>query len=85
MSPCIHIDLGDGTFAHAIVRVSKQEVCGFCHARLHSKLCDYPTGKGKTCDRKMCDRCATSVGEDLDYCPTHQHARPNQAQLPFGS
>jgi RNA polymerase subunit RPABC4/transcription elongation factor Spt4 len=31
-----------------------------------------------TCDRKMCDRCATSVGEDKDYCPNH-----NQARLPW--
>ena len=42
--------------------------------RRSTKLCDYPLrGKkqGKTCDAPLCDRCATSVGKNLDYCCVH--------------
>jgi hypothetical protein len=42
------------------------------------KLCDFPlTGPktGTTCDKPICDRCATSVGENLDYCRVHAGKR----------
>lgn len=42
--------------------------------KIHTTLCDYPLEgpkAGTTCDRKMCDSCATSVGPDRDYCPAH--------------
>jgi hypothetical protein len=44
-------------------------------------LCDYPVtrrGLSKTCDRRVCQRCAAHVGTDLDYCPPH--ARVHQAE-----
>jgi hypothetical protein len=37
-------------------------------------LCDYPIGKGKTCDLNLCDRCKRSIGEDRDLCLVH-HAQ----------
>lgn len=43
--------------------------CHFCKDR-HTKLCDFPLKFG-TCDKRMCVNHATSVGEDLDYCPDH--------------
>jgi len=39
-----------------------------------SKLCDYPVvrnGQPGTCDAKICDRCATNVGPDKDFCRPH--------------
>ncbi len=42
--------------------------------RSHTKLCDFPlkgAKAGKTCDAKLCDRCAVRVGKDTDYCPAH--------------
>lgn len=39
--------------------------------RWATTLCDFPVGEGKTCDRPMCKRHATSVGPDRDYCPAH--------------
>ena len=58
--------------------------CQFCAAP-HTKLCDFPietrptVGGGvlvvKTCDKRICDRHATSVGEDRDHCPTHAKAK----------
>lgn len=36
-------------------------------------LCDFPVGKGKTCDRTICEHCAHLVAENTDYC--EQHAR----------
>lgn len=35
------------------------------------KLCDWPVGDGKTCDRSICGRHAKNVGPDKDYCPGH--------------
>jgi len=40
-------------------------------------LCDQPlTGPktGKTCDRPLCERCATEVGPDRHLCPAHARA-----------
>lgn len=34
-------------------------------------LCDYPVGKGKTCDRSMCDDHSTEVAPNLHYCAPH--------------
>lgn len=35
------------------------------------KLCDWPMGKGKTCDLALCDDHARGIGEDRDLCPIH--------------
>ncbi|MBP2635026.1 MAG: hypothetical protein H6Q72_933 [Firmicutes bacterium] len=57
------------------------ERCDFCRRKPATKLCDYPVGErasphmvikyGKriTCDAKMCDDCATSLGYEMDFCP----------------
>jgi hypothetical protein len=37
-------------------------------------LCDYPIGRGKTCDRSMCPGCAHQIGEDTHYCADHARA-----------
>jgi hypothetical protein len=34
-------------------------------------LCDFPDGKGHTCDIKLCRSCAVKQGPDVDYCPFH--------------
>lgn len=59
-------------------RKERVKKCSFCHARPGTKLCDYETTPGKTCDRLMCDKCATNVGPDRDHCPNH-----NRALLPW--
>ncbi len=33
--------------------------------------CDYPVGKGKTCDRDLCSEHAIEVAPDTHYCPAH--------------
>lgn len=42
-------------------------------------LCDYPVGYDKTCDRKLCRKCAKTVGKDMHYCPQH-HSEWNEYQ-----
>ncbi len=37
--------------------------------------CDYHLASGKTCDAWICSAHATSVGLDVDHCPTHAHAQ----------
>jgi hypothetical protein len=34
-------------------------------------LCDYPMGRGKTCDLSLCPNCSRHVGEELDLCEIH--------------
>ena len=34
-------------------------------------LCDFPVGRGKTCDAKLCDHCSHRIGPDLHYCEAH--------------
>lgn len=42
------------------------------------KLCDYPIGDGKTCDRRCCDRHSRPVEgkADTDYCLEHALRKP---------
>lgn len=44
--------------------------CADC-AAVGDFLCDYPVGKGKTCDRPMCDDHAHEIGYELHYCEAH--------------
>lgn len=34
-------------------------------------LCDYPIGKGQTCDVPMCEGCRRNIGVELDLCEIH--------------
>ena len=52
----IHGDLGDH--------------CADC-SDVASVLCDFPIGGDLTCDRKVCERHARVVGDDMHYCLTH--------------
>ena len=62
-------------------RQRSRTLCKFCNRDFVRKLCDFPTGAGgKTCDAGMCDRCATSIGPDKDYCPTHKGQQPAAQQ-----
>lgn len=64
------VKMPDGSVAIVCVRGGKKPLlCEFC-AKLHTKLCDFPTF-GKTCDKRMCDDHAKNVGPDKDYCPDH--------------
>jgi hypothetical protein len=41
--------------------------CGKCA----DYLCDFPMGRGKTCDHKLCDEHAHPLGSDRHLCPIH--------------
>lgn len=73
------INLGNGVTAIACGSSPRQKCSTPGCTRHAGKLCDYPvTRKGKpgTCDRAVCDRCATSIAPDVDYCAPH--AREHQ-------
>jgi hypothetical protein len=73
---CETIDLGQGNFA-IICGVRKPAKCQFCKARPHTRLCDFfLQAEGKTCDARMCDKCTTRGGQDLDHCPNHTPGHP---------
>jgi hypothetical protein len=45
------------------------DVCACAH--FADYLCDWPVGRGKTCDIVMCDCCGTKVGDDKHLCAIH--------------
>lgn len=52
---------------HLCGRLGQPCQCG-C---VSTKLCDFPVGKGKTCDKRLCEHCSHEIGPDLDYCTAH--------------
>lgn len=49
-----------------------------------SKLCDFPlkgAKAGKTCDRRICGRCAVVMGPNKDYCPAHARSKPEEKPM----
>lgn len=43
-----------------------------CNCRLICEyLCDFPVGKNGTCDRKLCQKCALEIKNDIHLCPEH--------------
>lgn len=74
---CRPLNFGNGVTGWAC---SRGERCKECGGRA-IKLCDYPlAGRkvGKTCDAKLCGRCAVNVGPDRDYCPAHSRVSKQQ-------
>jgi hypothetical protein len=75
---CTPLKLDDGVIA-IMCRSGRRQRCKFCSTGSCTKLCDHPVRSG-TCDAPMCDRCATSVGPEMDYCPPHaRHAEKQQS------
>ena len=72
--PCQHVKIPGGGYAIICGRGKRPIICSVCH-RIGSKLCDWPVGNGKTCDRPLCDACAVSGGKEIDFCPSHQQER----------
>ena len=73
--PCEHVKFPGG---HAIVCTRGKRMPRKCYmncGRWSSKLCDWPVGKGRTCDRPLCDTCAVAAGKDMDFCPSHSQER----------
>lgn len=46
--------------------------CAEC-AWIAENLCDFPVGKDKTCDRKICYQHSNEIAPDIHYCASHFH------------
>ncbi|MFW9872546.1 MAG: hypothetical protein ACFFG0_05535 [Candidatus Thorarchaeota archaeon] len=70
--PCIPLKSKDGFIKGFMCfsKGTKVEVCKIC-GTFADKLCDYPIGKGKTCDIALCKEHAKRIGINLDLCPVH--------------
>ena len=65
------IDLGNGSRAFICIRGrQRNKPCSVC-SRPGDKLCDFPLGGGKTCDKSLCNRCAVHTHPNTDVCPSH--------------
>ncbi|MCX4030371.1 hypothetical protein H0A36_25705 [Endozoicomonas sp. SM1973] len=62
--PCYHLNEG------GIICGELGPHCSDC-LDVCEYLCDFPVGKGKTCDRRLCTTHAHEVGIDLHYCSNH--------------
>lgn len=84
---CKTIDLGGGALAIVCSRGHKpRALCEACKSEPHAVLCDYPLSgpkAGKTCDRKLCARCAVHAGPNRDLCPAHAKLGLPQTELPL--
>jgi len=79
--PCdpIKVTMPDGSVAKGFIcsRGPRPKAKRCRCDRSSTLLCDQPlTGPktGKTCDRPLCERCATEVGPDRHLCPAHARA-----------
>jgi hypothetical protein len=56
-------------------------ICRDCGVKKATRLCDGPsaTARGKTCDKPLCEDCATPGGYDVDYCK--EHWKPDSRKL----
>ena len=80
--PCNHVNLPDGGYAIVCSRGGRSKVCSVCKRQTRdAKLCDFPVGPGKTCDRVLCPACATHKDPDIDYCPEHTARTPPEGRL----
>lgn len=74
--PCEWIKLPGGGVAHVRYAKPPLKKCQWCQ-RLSTKLCDFVVSPPeqvthrRTCDARMCEDHAKSVGANLDYCPDH--------------
>lgn len=50
-------------------KVEQTPFCACGHTA--EMLCDYPMGKGETCDLPLCWCCRRHIGEDRDLCEIH--------------
>lgn len=73
---CKWIQLPGGGVAHINMGNRRPALCQTCRKKPHTKLCDFPAGDGKTCDKRLCDGCAVHVGPDADHCPDHTTEKP---------
>lgn len=71
--PCETVDLGNGIRGIVCSR-GRRKRCSECGRLGAGYLCDWKLRgkkKGKTCDRPLCDRCATEVAPDRHLCRAH--------------
>lgn len=50
--------------------IKKTDLCWAC-GYIADLLCDYPMGRGKTCDLALCDEHAREIGQDRHLCLIH--------------
>ena len=69
--PCHTMKISGGGYAIVCTRGRKAKPCAFC-GKPSDKLCDWPVGNGKTCDKPCCVKCSRHVGPDQDFCKDHE-------------
>ena len=70
---CTRLRDGDATVFICSRVPLRHRKCASCGAPA-TRQCDAPlrgSKEGKTCDRHLCDGCATRIGPDVDLCPAH--------------
>lgn len=68
---CEWIRLPNGTSAIVCGGRHRRHRCSGC-GRPATLQCDFPTSKGRTCDKHLCRLCAVPKGDNVDWCKAHQ-------------
>lgn len=71
---CTVIRGENGEIIIACSRGKRAQVCEDCKSRRATIRCDFELRgalKGKTCDRWLCSKCSTKVGENRHLCRAH--------------
>lgn len=76
---CQTVKIGDGFAVVCGSRKGMSTVCQRCQRLDATRLCDFPIGEGKTCDKALCIGCTIRIGRDTDYC--RDHPRTAQGSL----
>jgi hypothetical protein len=76
---CVRFDhlAPDGEVVIIATVCEDRRACSSCGAAA-TLQCDYPivprNRRPGTCNRCLCAKCATEVGDDRHYCPPHERA-----------
>lgn len=69
--PCYVQEHEDGLRFYCIRGTAKAPPhCSDC-LDMGLNLCDFPVGKGKTCDRRMCEKHSHEIAPNVHYCDAH--------------
>ncbi len=81
--PCTIVPFPGGGTAIVCSRTRSRPFVCVCGQRA-TLQCDAPTRRRSgTCDRHLCEACATEIGPDQHLCPTHAaESRQQQATGP---
>ena len=68
-----------------VPQVLRMRVCAHCNQLIATRLCDWRgAGRGRPCDKFLCDACATTPAAGKDLCKQHAERWDRQQAMRRG-